>query len=215
MATRTFEPQQFGDQPEHQDEQRIHHGGQQHHAPVGGELRAVRAVDGVREHEHRDEHVEQQRTHAVQRRLTIEPEPYTSVSDHQHDQESDQLANHDTELPHAHSSRLLSRDFLSLVHIGSHLDRLGGTRISMFDTTTCQSTSRSTVPRANEPPATPCCRCCAITATCIAFRWPSGATCGSARTCRSTRFRRCGSDTNTGRPGSAGPDAQDGRWLQA
>ena len=25
----------------------------------------------------------------------------------------------------------------------------------MFDTTTCQSTSRSTVPRANEPPATP------------------------------------------------------------
>ena len=30
----------------------------------------------------------------------------------------------------------------------------------MFDTTTCQSTSRSTVPRANAPPATPCCRYC-------------------------------------------------------
>ena len=122
MATRTFEPQQFGDQPEHQDEQRVHHGGQQHHAPVGGELRAVRAVDGVREHEHGDEHVEQQRAHAVQRRLTVESKPHTSIPDHQHDQKSDQLANHDAELPHAHSSRSRSPDFLSLVHIGNHLD---------------------------------------------------------------------------------------------
>ncbi|ERI87170.1 hypothetical protein HMPREF3193_00292 [Bifidobacterium breve] len=40
----------------------------------------------------------------------------------------------------------------------------------MFDTTTCQSTSRSTVPRANEPPATPCCLCCASTITRIAFQ---------------------------------------------
>ena len=128
------------------------------------------AVDGVREHEHGDEHVEQQRAHAVQRRLTVESKPHTSIPNHQHDQKSDQLANHDAELPHAHSSRSRSPDFLSLVHIGSHLDRLGGTRISMFDTTTCQSTSRSTVPRANAPPATPCCRCCASTITRIAFR---------------------------------------------
>ena len=89
MATRTFEPQQFGDQPEHQDEQRVHHGGQQHHAPVRGKLRAVRTIDGVRKHKHGDEHVEQQRAHAVQRRLTVESKPHTSIPDHQHDQKSD------------------------------------------------------------------------------------------------------------------------------